>query len=230
MKKLGISSILVFSAFFVALAFSPLNASADTVGLKLTSTGSQTGDGGYVYPYNFTVTNDGYSYSTSLMCISYHDEVWIGESWTATVYTVAQADAAAHNDDYEIAAWLFNDAATKSANTVADQEAAWYLFEPDHSGGDSNGNNSQLQAAINFVNANPNSGIYSEYDIYVPVDGSQPRGDGTPQTFIGGVPDPPAATPEPGSLLLLGTGLLGFAAFSYRKARAVAVASHSARV
>jgi hypothetical protein len=58
--------------------------------------------------------------------------------------------------------------------------------------------------------------FYSDFVIYIPEAGSQPSGDPMPQNFIG-----IATTPEPGTLILLGTGILGLAGFLYRRRRSI---------
>ena len=210
MKKISASAVLTLSAVCLAGAFGSLKAHADTVSLKLTGTANN----GNVYPYYFSV--DSSKASTTQMCISFNEEVFVGESWTATIDPLS---ALSSTQDKE-AAWLFNDANTHPADTVADQYAAWFLFEP--SLGDLWGDNGQLAAAKSFVQSNPNSALYSEFQLFVPVKGSQPWFDGTPQTFIGDAP--PAATPEPSSLLLLGSGLLT-AAFAVSRKRAAGFVS-----
>jgi hypothetical protein len=171
------------------------------------------------------------------MCVSFDNEIYSGETWTAHVYALTDpgfipaVDASGENggtlQEYEEAAWLFNDAqATAFSNpsqSESDQSAAWYLFHPDTPGtGDSSGNNGQLTFAQNYVLGNPNSSLYSQFVVYVPVSGSQSEGE-LPQTFIG---DPPP-TPEPSRLLLLGTGLLGLAVVVFRKAKPSGQVSHS---
>ena len=71
----------------------------------------------------------------------------------------------------------------------------------------------QLALAEAAYGSEPTS-FYSDFVIYVPVAGSQPSGDPVPQELIGNAP-----APEPGTLVLLGTGILGLAGFLYRKRR-----------
>jgi hypothetical protein len=213
MKKFNVGLALLVVAV-CALLFSPVNAYADTVTLTLKSVGGQSSGPDYVYPYNFSI--DGSSTLTPLMCLSFNEEIAIGESWKATIEQVAG------NTEYEEAAYIFSLASAHGASqtTIADaQWANWELFD---SGASSSLPGSVNQADVTtildnaaaYVSANPHSSLYSNLEVFIPVAGSQPWGDGTPQTLIGDSP-----TPEPGSLLLLGTGMLGLAVFVYRRRR-----------
>jgi hypothetical protein len=214
MKKYNAGLILFVAALCALLSFCPMKGYAGTMTLTLESVGGQSSGSDYVYPYNFSF--DGSTTLTPLMCISYENEIYFGESWTATMVPISG------NEQYVEAAYIFSLAAAPgaSATTIAEaQWANWELFDP----GDANLLNNVpagyqtdittlLNTAANFAQNNTNTNMYSNYDIFVPIDGTQSTG-GAPQYMIGD----PTDAPEPGSYLLFGTGLLGLAAILLRK-------------
>ena len=225
MTKYRFRMILPISAFCLLLSFSPLKVHADTIGslvsLELKGTGSLSYGNDSVYPYYLSV--DGSSVSASLMCVSYDNDISPGESWVAQVQAIT-------GPQQEAAAWLFNDdnqaiSVGDSARSIDDQLAAWEIFSvrAQNTAPPDSGAAVQLAAAENAValGTEPAS-FYQQFVIYVPQYG-WPEGDDVPQDFIGLADFPPGPTPlptpEPGSLILLGSGLLGLLVFIYRRRR-----------
>ena len=215
MKKFWVCTILPIGVFCALLSFSPLKANADTIGstvtLQLTGVQGASYGSDYVYPYYLSV--NGASPSLSMMCISFDNDIYSGESWTATITAVS-------GQLQEEAAWLFNDdnaaiAAGNTAKQIADQWAAWELFSTNAQGATAPaGAATQLAAAeAAYASGSESASFLNQFVIYIPEAGSQPSGDPVPQNFIG------LNTPEPGTLILLGTGILGLAGFLYRKRR-----------
>ena len=232
MKKFGVYSVLAVSAFCFLSWLSPLKAYADSVTMTFTGVGPQNNNSGgvYTFPYDFTVTpsGGGPSENLSLMCISFDQEIYLqtpNEYWTANVVTAGSLGA---TDEEE--AYLYTQAvANVDNNTIsgAANWADWALGESTTLTGQEsfltshNIGVTELTYAENYLTGFSSVDLadYADYLVYVPVDGSEiPLSDKLPQTFVGG----PSPTPEPSSLILLGSGLLAAAGALYRRKRRIA--------
>jgi len=177
------------------------------------STGSGIG-GGAVYPYAFSI-NGGTS-TTLLLCDSFDNTIKKGESWTATVTPFLQGVGlfgATTSLDYKAAGLIFKSMLGGNISATTASWAIWGLFSSNAAA------QSQFQstgaagidAAYLILAASAKNSAFSGLVLYTPIRGTQTWG-GLPQEFIGY-----SAVPEPGTLSMMGTGLIGLAGLIRRK-------------
>jgi PEP-CTERM motif-containing protein len=222
-RSLGILTILLG----MAISALPLRA-----GTLITLTGVGAGnvlDGVYTSPYTGTV---GGVADTPIICDDFADDSYIGESWSATVSTVASlagnvkwASETDAQQNYEIAAWLAEDLLSTS-NTTATEDisyAIWLALDPNVATYLSS-DPGTLSAAEGWITTAENAittedltaADFSNVLVYTPVAGTAvncnggPCPENSPQEFL-------VVTPEPGSILLLALGLVALAAFARRR-------------
>ena len=207
---------LILSVLLISLA---LAGSASASSVTMTYQGHQgvvAKDGSPYIGYPYYVSINGSATLTPLMCDSYDNNVSLGQTWNATATPFLQGIAnsmfgPAMTLDYKAAGLIFKSMLGGQMSTTAAQWAIWGLFSANAS---SNAyfiskNFGSIDAAYLTLAATASNSAFKGLVLYTPTGGRPGVG---PQEFIGYSP-----VPEPGTLTMMGTGLISLAGFIRRK-------------
>jgi PEP-CTERM motif-containing protein len=196
-------------SLIVALSLSTLaSANSATVNMTFLYPGTNVSGGYYTYPYYFSI-NDGKA--TPMMCDSFNNHITVGENWNANVSGLLSGKGLFGKDirDYKAAGIIFMGVVNGTIDAKVGNWAVWNLFVH---GITTDAAVLALDSNALFLAKHAPASEFKGLVLYTAV-GSGP-GHG-PQEFIGY--RTPMATPEPGSLMLLSTGLIGIAGMMRRK-------------
>lgn len=155
------------------------------------------------YPYNISVDGGANQW---MMCIGYYEHIEGWETWQANVVSVGSLDPATYPLDYQ-AAFLFEMAVADQGSNSNINAAIWYLFEGAPS------LTPEAQALVTLAQEQSfTNGEFADVLLYSAIPGTENGNLGTAQDFL-------SSTPEPATLMMFGSGMIGLAGVLRRKFR-----------
>jgi hypothetical protein len=201
---------IAFLAPVICLAMVSVAANADTLTFDNNPSGTIIG------PYVLTLSTSTATTPLSLFCMNDLNDIQGNESWGVNVVNGSSFAGSAEGTtgfQFEEEAYIYNQFNGSNATDV--QDALWTIFDPGTGNTDAN-SPGLVTAAFNFADGNPGAGssVLSRTNFYLWDGGpiTNQYGNSAPQNFVGSSP-----VPEPSSLMLFGSGLIGLAGVVRRK-------------
>ncbi|MEP7324690.1 MAG: PEP-CTERM sorting domain-containing protein [Gemmatimonadota bacterium] len=203
------------------LSASPLAAQTQ---VKLTGAGNTVAYGVYVGPYKGQLGSGPGAPTVDLFCVDYMNHSHIGQIWNANKSQIGMQSGASISstrygatanalEKYRMAAWLTTQFATAPTTQWGDIHATiWHLMTPTAPNVTPSG--TWLAAAQTFYLTNSNPHYYDQFQILSDVNMSAANQAGI---RTNGVQEFIVVTPEPGTMLLLGTGMVGLLLVGYKR-------------
>lgn len=214
MNNLSRTVILCFA--LLALTFV---AAASPVNVTFTGTGSDPSNGSTIVgPYTLTIGTGPDAVSVQGTCVTFAIDITVGQSWLAEDVSVSSFSLPIQKQLEEAEYLRERFAVAPQADWAGIHQAIWDIFGATFSFDLSDPNQTDTGYWLNLAQLNYGTVNPSSFSVLVPEPGYT-LNQGVAQSFLVSGNPGSTPTPEPASLLFLGTGLIALSCMTRRLVR-----------